>query len=45
MDNLPAHMVTGVREAIETAGATLFYLPPPDRVRGRPVRRQINWAA
>jgi transposase len=28
MDNLPAHKVTGVREAIETAGATLRYLPP-----------------
>jgi transposase len=28
MDNLPAHKVTGVREAIETVGATLRYLPP-----------------
>jgi transposase len=28
MDNLPAHKVTGVREAIEAAGATLLYLPP-----------------
>jgi transposase len=28
MDNLPAHRVSGVREAIEAAGATLFYLPP-----------------
>ena len=28
MDNLPAHKVTGTREAIETAGATLLYLPP-----------------
>ena len=28
MDNLPAHKVSGVREAIEAAGATLFYLPP-----------------
>jgi transposase len=28
MDNLPAHKVTGIREAIETAGATLLYLPP-----------------
>ncbi len=28
MDNLPAHKVTGVREAIEEAGACLFYLPP-----------------
>jgi transposase len=28
MDNLPAHKVTGVRHAIETAGATLLYLPP-----------------
>jgi transposase len=28
MDNLPAHKVGGVREAIETAGARLLYLPP-----------------
>jgi transposase len=28
MDNLGAHKVKGVREAIETAGATLLYLPP-----------------
>jgi transposase len=28
MDNLPTHKVTGVREAIEAAGATLCYLPP-----------------
>ena len=28
MDNLPAHKVKGVREAIESAGAHLFYLPP-----------------
>lgn len=28
MDNLPAHKVTGVREAIEKAGARLLYLPP-----------------
>ena len=28
MDNLPAHKVKGVREAIESAGARLFYLPP-----------------
>lgn len=28
MDNLPAHKITGVRQAIETAGATLLYLPP-----------------
>lgn len=28
MDNLPAHKVTGVREAIEAAGARLLYLPP-----------------
>ena len=28
MDNLPAHKVTGVREAIEDAGARLLYLPP-----------------
>jgi transposase len=28
MDNLPAHKVAGVREAIEAAKATLLYLPP-----------------
>lgn len=28
MDNLPAHKVKGVREAIEGAGAGLIYLPP-----------------
>ena len=27
MDNLPAHKVTGVRQAIEAAGARLLYLP------------------
>ncbi|MDP6427866.1 MAG: IS630 family transposase, partial [Rhodospirillales bacterium] len=28
MDNLPAHKVAGVRQAIEAVGATLLYLPP-----------------
>ena len=28
MDNLSAHKVDGVREAIEAAGARLLYLPP-----------------
>jgi hypothetical protein len=28
MDNLASHKVTGVREAIETAGASVLYLPP-----------------
>jgi transposase len=28
MDNLPMYKVAGVEEAIETAGATLLYLPP-----------------
>lgn len=28
MDNLPAHKVGGVRQAIEAAGASLIYLPP-----------------
>lgn len=28
MDNLPAHKITGVREAIEKAGARLLFLPP-----------------
>jgi transposase len=28
MDNLPAHKVSGVRDAIEAAGATRLFLPP-----------------
>jgi transposase len=28
MDNLPAHKVTGIRQAIEAKGAKLLYLPP-----------------
>jgi len=28
LDNLPAHRVSGVLEAIEAAGASLLYLPP-----------------
>jgi len=28
MDNLPAHKVAGIREAIEMAGAVVLYLPP-----------------
>lgn len=28
MDNLPAHKISGVREAIEAAGVRLLYLPP-----------------
>ena len=28
MDNLPAHKVVGIREAIEATGAVLLYLPP-----------------
>lgn len=28
MDNLPAHKVSGVRQAIEAVGAHLLYLPP-----------------
>ena len=28
LDNLPAHRVSGVRAAIERAGATLLFLPP-----------------
>ena len=28
MDNLPAHRISGVREAIEKVGARLLFLPP-----------------
>lgn len=31
LDNLSSHKVTGVRQAIEAAGATLLYLPPYSR--------------
>ena len=42
MDNLPAHKVTGIRQAIEAQGAKLLYLPPPDRVRGRLYSPDLN---
>lgn len=32
MDNLPAHKVTGIREAIEAVGATVVYLSPYSRL-------------
>ena len=35
MDNLPAHKVTGVRKAIEGAGARLLYLPRPTSIRSK----------
>lgn len=28
MDNLPAHKAAGIRDAIETVGARLVFLPP-----------------
>ena len=36
MDNLPAHKVAGIRQAIEDRGAELLYLPPysPELVWG-----------
>jgi len=41
MDNLAAHKVAGVRQAIEAAGAVLLYLPPysPDL---NPIERKRN---
>jgi transposase len=42
MDNPPAHKVAGARAAIEGAGATLMFLPPPDRVRGKPCPPDFN---
>ena len=44
MDNLPAHKVAGVREAIEAAGAELRYLPPysPDFNPIEPAFAQIK---
>ena len=37
MDNLPAHKVIGIREAIEAVGATVIYLSPysPDFSQAR----------
>lgn len=37
MDNLPTHKVSGIREAIEKAGATVLYLSPysPDFSQAR----------
>ena len=37
MDNLPAHKVTGIREAIEAVGARVIYLSPysPDFSQAR----------
>jgi hypothetical protein len=35
MDNLPAHKVFGVRQAIEAVGATLRYLPAPTSTRSK----------
>ncbi len=37
MDNLPAHKTSGVRDAIERAGAKLMFLPPysPDFIPSR----------
>jgi transposase len=44
MDNLAAHKVAGVREAIEASGATLLYLPPysPDLNPSSARRRMIR---
>jgi hypothetical protein len=42
MDNLAAHKVAGVREAIRAAGASIFYLPPysPDL---NPIEKVWTW--
>jgi transposase len=42
LDNLPAHKVKGVREAIHAVDAGLLYLPPPDQVRGRLYSPDLN---
>ncbi len=44
MDNLPAHKVAGIREAIERVGAKLLYLPPysPDPYTGKMIHRIIS---
>jgi len=45
MDNLPAHKVAGVREAIEATGAKLVYLPPysPDLNPIELVFSKLKW--
>jgi transposase len=45
MDNLAAHKVAGVRKAIESAGATLVYLPPysPDLNPIELVFSKLKW--
>jgi hypothetical protein len=47
MDNLAAHKVAGVREAIRAVGASVLYLPPysPDLnpIKGHPSRSWIGW--
>jgi transposase len=42
MDNLPAHKVKGVREAIHAVEAGRLYLPPPDQVWGRLYSPNLN---
>jgi transposase len=46
MDNLQAHKVSGVREAIERAGASLLYLPPysPDLSPIEPMWSKVKQA-
>jgi transposase len=41
-DNLPAHKVAGVREAIAAVGASILYLPPysPDL---NPIEKVQRW--
>jgi transposase len=45
LDNLAAHKVSGVREAIESVGATLVYLPPysPDLNPIELVFSKLKW--
>ncbi len=35
MDNLPAHKITGIREAIEAVGARVVYLSKEERLVGK----------
>jgi transposase len=46
LDNLQAHKLKGVREAIEAAGATLLYLPPysPDLSPIEPMGSKVKQA-
>jgi len=42
MDNLPAHKVAGIHQAIEAAGAAMLYLPPYSRLNLNPIEMAFS---